>query len=57
MLVAGQSAQGVEYTLPFTSNSPGLPFTFVRDFVRVFPEGISGGESGVDTQWPEHERI
>ena len=29
---------GIEYTMPFMSIIPGLPFTFVRDFLIVFLE-------------------
>ena len=36
--VSEHSAQGIEYTTPFTSIIPGLTFTFVRDFLRVFLE-------------------
>ena len=36
--MAEHPAQGIEYTTPFTYVIPGLPFTFVRDFLRVFLE-------------------
>ena len=33
--VAEHSAQRIEYTTPFTSIIPSLPFAFMRDFLRV----------------------
>ena len=32
------SCKGIEYTTPFTSIIPSLPFTLVRDFLRIFLE-------------------
>ena len=36
--IAEHSAQGIEYTTPFTSIISGISFTFVRDFLKVFLE-------------------
>ena len=46
--VAEHSAQGIQYTMPFTSIMPGLSFHFREGFL----EGISGAKHCLCTKWP-----